>query len=318
MMYRNTRRRGALIASAAFFLPALVACGSSAAANGGGESGGRTPDTINVAQIPAENATEQAKANKPLFALLEKETGKKVNVVNVTSYAAVIEAQRAGKADVAVYGPASYAVAVKSGLKITPAGILVDTKDGKAAYKSYGIVPADSPIKSLADFRGKKVCFVDENSTSGYLYPMAGLQQAGIDAKKDVTPIFAGGHDASVLSVLKGQCDAGFAGDSMVDKTLVKQGKLKPGQLRVLWRSPDIPNSPVAISNDLAPELKDKLIDIFRHKANVDYMSAHGFCSGKDDCMPDGGYGYIPTTDARFDIVRQVCKEAGDESCSAG
>lgn len=316
-MFRNTRRPGALIATTALFPLVLAGCGSSAVAGDSEDSGGRTPDTINFAEIPAENATEQAKANKALFALLEKETGKKVNVVNVTSYAAVIEAQRAGKADVARYGPESYSIAVKSGLDITPAGITVTTKGAKAAYKSYGIVPADSPIKSLADFKGKRVCFVDENSTSGHLYPVAGLQKAGIDPKKGITPIFAGGHDASALSVLKGQCEAGFAGDSTIDKLLIKQGKLKPGQLRVVWKSADIPNSPVAVSNDLAPDLKNKLVDIFQHKANVDYMKAQGLCSGTDDCLPDGDWGYIPTTDAIFDIVRQVCKEAGDESCSA-
>lgn len=315
-MFRNTRRLGALIGTAALFPLVLAGCGSSAAAKDGNDSGGRTPDTINFAQIPSENATEQAKANKALFALLEKETGKKVNVVNVTSYAAVIEAQRAGKAEVAAYGPDSYVVAVKSGLKITPAGITVDTKGGKASYQSYGFVPAGSPIKTLADFKGKKVCFVDENSTSGHLYPVAGLQQAGVDPAKDITPIFAGGHDASVLSVLKGQCDAGFAYDTMVDKLLIEQGKLKPGQLRVVWKSVDIPNSPVAVSDDLAPDLKNKLIDVFQHKANVDYMKAQGLCSG-DDCLPGGGWGYIPTTDATFDIIRKVCKEAGVESCSA-
>lgn len=317
-MFRNSRRVTFALAVAALLPFALAACGSSAASENtaaAGGSGGRNPDTLNFAEIPSENATEQAKANKALFALLAKETGKKINVVNVTSYAAVIEAQRAGKADLAAYGPDSYVVAVKSGLKITPAGISVDTKGGKASYQSFGIVPADSPIKTLADFKGHKVCFVDPNSTSGHLYPVAGLQKVGINPEKDIKPIFAGGHDASVLSVLKGTCDAGFAYDTMVTKLLIQQGKLKPGQIRIVWKSADIPNSPVAVSDDLAPDLKNKLIDVFQHKANVDYMVAQGLCSG-DDCLPGGGYGYIPTTDANFNIIREVCKEAGEESCA--
>jgi phosphonate transport system substrate-binding protein len=313
-MSPNTRRARHFFVAAALLPFALAGCGASAAS--GSSAAGRDPGTLHIAQIPSENATEQAKANKALFALIEKETGKKVETVTVTSYAAVIESQRAGKSDVAFYGPDSYVAGVKSGLKVTPAGISVDTPGGKASYQSYAVVPADSPIKTLADFKGKTVCFVDPNSTSGHLYPVAGLQKAGLDPEKDLKAIYAGGHDASVLSVLKGDCDAGFAYDTMVDKLLPKQGKLKPGQLRIVWKSDAIPNSPVAISNDLTPALKDKLVDLFQHKANADYMAAQGLCTGLEDCMPGGGWGYIPTTDSTFDIIRHVCTSAKEESCA--
>ena len=117
-MVWNSRRAAVVLASA--LLPvALAACGSSAVddgggsgsgsnVNAGGDSGGKDPDTLHVAEIPSENATEQAKANKPLFDLLAKETGKKIQVSNVTSYAAAIESQRAGKSDIVFYGPDSY------------------------------------------------------------------------------------------------------------------------------------------------------------------------------------------------------------------
>lgn len=315
------KSRGAAVLLAAALLPmALVACGSSATDNqsnvGGGGSGGRNPESLHIAQIPSENAAEQAKANKALFDLLAKETGKKIEVVNVTSYAAAIESQRAGKSDIVFYGPDSAVVAEKSGVKLVLAGITVDTPGGKASYQSYGIVKADSPIKTLADFKGKKVCFVDPNSTSGHLYPVAGLQKAGIDTNKDIKPIFAGGHDASVLAVNSGQCDAGFAYDQMVDSLLIKQGKIKQGDIRIVWKSDPIPNSPVAISADLAPDLKNKLLDTFQHKANFDYMKANGYCTEQASCMPGGSWGYVPTTEATFDIVRQVCTAAKEESCA--
>jgi ABC-type phosphate/phosphonate transport system substrate-binding protein len=55
------------------------------------------------------------------------------------------------------------------------------------------VVPAESPIHDLASFRGHKVCFVDLNSTSGFLYPRAGLVTAGLNPDKDITPVMTGG-----------------------------------------------------------------------------------------------------------------------------
>lgn len=62
---------------------------------------------------------------------------------------------------------------------------------------------------------GKKVCFVDPSSTSGFLYPTAGLIEEGViasgseaDISAAVTPIYAGGRDASALAVKSGDCDA--------------------------------------------------------------------------------------------------------------
>jgi phosphonate transport system substrate-binding protein len=316
-MPQHARRLPLIVASAALLPLVLTACGSSAADNGGSSSGGsasgqnasagRNPDTLTFAEIPSENSTSLQQARQPLIKLLEKETGKKVVFQNATSYAAVIEAMRAKKADIAAFGPDSYVQAKDSGVDADVVATSVDTKGGSATYKSYGIVKADSPIKTLKDYAGKKVCFVDPASTSGYLYPMAGLEDAGVDTAKGITPVMAGGHDASVLSVMNGQCDAGFAYDTMVDKLLPSQGKLKKSDYRIVWKSSDIPNSPVAMAGDLDPSLKAKIQDVFDNKANSDYMVAHGFCDKASDCLEGGSWGYVKVADSLYDSVRQVC-----------
>ena len=105
---------------------------------------------------------------------------------------------------------------------IAPIGAIVDAPDDEPGYQSYGITQADNDeINGIEDFAGKNVCFVDPGSTSGFLYPSAGLLDAGIDPETDVTPVFAGGHDASVISVKNGDCDAGFAYDTMVTQQLI-------------------------------------------------------------------------------------------------
>ncbi|WP_031465410.1 phosphate/phosphite/phosphonate ABC transporter substrate-binding protein [Sciscionella sediminilitoris] len=288
----------------------LAACGSSAAQDSGS---GRDPGELVFASIPSENATSLQQEMHPLVAMLERETGKKIKVQNATNYAAVIEGQRAGKIDIAAYGPLSYVVAKANGVRITPIGAQVQRKGDPPQYRSYGLVKAGSPIKDLAGFNGKKVCFVDPNSTSGYLYPKAGLTEAGVDPDKGISPVMSGGHDASALAVANGQCDAGFAYDSMVDKLLPQRGQLPKNALRVVWKSAMIPGSPIAISDNLPGQTKHQLTQAFAGKANADYLRTKGFCSG--NCDIQGYWGYAPVTDKDFDSVRKVCAITKDVQC---
>ena len=78
----------------------------------------------------------------------------------------------------------------------------------------------------------------------------------------------------------------------------------------MVWKSEEIPGSPVAVSDDLTPALQKKITDAFQQKANTDYMKAHGFCKGDGDCLPDGGWGYVKV-DAAYDSVREVCDDPG-------
>jgi phosphonate transport system substrate-binding protein len=304
-----------LLASSAAALLVVSACGQSGTVGSAG-SGSRNPDTLVFAAVPSEESDSLQAGFDPIIAMIEKETGKTIEFQNATDYAAVIEGMRAGKVDIAQFGPFSYVLARNQGAPVTPVGAQVDGPDEEPGYQSYGIVPAGSPITDLAGYRGKKVCFVDPSSTSGYLYPTAGLLEAGIDPTKDIEPIFAGGHDASVLAVKSGQCDAGFAYDSMVDLQLIEKGSLQPGEITTLWKSETIPGSPLAIADDLDPELKNTLTRLITEQANVDYLKANGFCSGDCKLGDEESWGYKAVDDALYNGVRKVCGVTKNKSCT--
>lgn len=180
----------------------------------------------------------------------------------------------------------------------------------------------NAAVSTLADFRGRKVCFVDPGSTSGFLYPTAGLIESKViasgseaDLSTGVQPIYAGGHDASALAIAAGDCDAGFAFDTMVDKTLVEKGDLKPGQLKTVWKSETIAGSLFAANNELGAEIVDKLKTIFIEKANAEYMTEQGFCTGECRITDERIWGVAPATDADYDGVRHVCEVTGSEKC---
>ncbi|MGW3485085.1 phosphate/phosphite/phosphonate ABC transporter substrate-binding protein [Rhodococcus indonesiensis] len=314
------RRATAATALAAGLAVTLTACGGSDpdAVNARG-----FPETLTLAAIPAENSADLQASYDPLIALLEQETGSEVEFIQASDYAGVVEGIIAGNVDLAFFGPFAYVVAGVNGADVTPLGAVVQEAGGEAGYRSYGLTRADNAdINRIEDFGGKSVCFVDPGSTSGFLYPTAGLIEAGVIASgteqavaAGVEPVYAGGHDASALAVAAGDCDAGFAFDTMVDETMIASGDLKEGELKRVWESETIAGSLFVANNSLGADTVDRLRTVFVDKANADYMRAQGFCEGECRITDERAWGVVPATDADYDGVRDVCTLTESDKC---
>lgn len=284
------------------------------------------PDRITLAAVPAENSADMRASYDPLIAMLEKETGSTIEFVQASDYAGVVEGMIAGNVDLAFFGPFAYVVAGLNGAQLTPLGAVIEAQGAEPGYQSYGLARSDNAaIDGLEDFAGKKVCFVDPGSTSGFLYPTAGLIEAGVirsgseaDISAAMTPIYAGSHDASALSIKNGDCDAGFAFDSMVDETMVQKGDLAPGDLKTVWKSEMIAGSVFAANDALGAETIDKLRTIFTEKVNGTVLAAEGFCEG-DGCLitDERAWGVVRVDDSAYDGVRKVCEVTGSAKCKA-
>ena len=106
---------------------------------------------------------------------MEKVTGKKVVFFPVQSNAAQIEAMRSGRLHVAGFNTGSQSD--RGELR----GLRAVRHDGGARTAAFGyemeiIVPADSPIKTPADLKGKKLAFTAPTSNSGFKAPSALLE----------------------------------------------------------------------------------------------------------------------------------------------
>lgn len=318
MMPRSMSRTATGLLAAASLLM-VTACGEGAVSSTSDAPAGAGDDTFVFAAVPSEESQSLQSQYEVIIELLEQETGKTVEFQNATDYSAVIEGQRAGKIDLAGYGPFPYKIAKDSGVPIEPIASPVDAPDEEPGYKSHAWAPADSDIASLADFKGKKICFVDPASTSGYLYPSAGLLEAGIDPKEDIEPIMAGGHDASAIAIDSGQCDAGFAYDE-IPSMLVESGQLEEGALESIWESEMIMGSPLAMNTEsLDAETQDAIRTALTEKANVEYLVESGICEDEESCvLPEySTWGFVPVTDEDYDGVRRVCETTEAEACNA-
>ncbi len=276
------------------------------------------PDKLIMGAVPSEESTALQESYAKLLEVLEADLGLKVEFFQATDYAGIIEAQVAGRVDLAQYGPFSYVIAKNNGAQIAPIGALVGAPDEEPGYQSYGITRGDNAaVTTLADFAGKTVCFVDPGSTSGYLYPSAGLLAEGIDPEAGVSAIFAGGHDASVLSVANGDCEVGFAFDAMVDTQLIESGDIAEGDIKTVWKSETIAGSPLAVRTDLPESLVAEINRIVLEEANTDRLIERGICADAETCglTDEDSWGWIPVDDEFYDGVRFVCEQTGAAAC---
>jgi len=253
---------------------------------------------LRVGAIPAEDAQKTRENYQSLAKYLEKKTGLPVEIFVATDYSGVIEAMRAGKLDIAMFGPFSYVLAAD---KANAEAFAVEIRKGSGtSYKSLVVTNPDSGITKLQDVKGRTYAFVDPASTSGNLIPRSFYKKNDINPDKDFKSVmYAGGHDAAALAVKNRKVDAASM-DDITYGNMKEKGLISDQDVKVIFQSDPIPGSPWAWRKDLPEDLKGKLKDAFMNVAKADQaaLSAYG---GKVE-------GYADAKDANYDVIRDTAK----------
>ena len=254
---------------------------------------------LRVAMIPDVNPSRIIRDAKPLVAYLERETGREVALTVPTNYAAVVEAMVNDQVDFAYLGAFTYVQAhARAGV------VPVVQREIDRRFHSLLITRADSPIRQLADLKGKQFAFGDVNSTSGHLMPSYFLRAAGYDPKAFFgRVIYSGGHDATAFAVANGKVDAG-AIDETVYRRLLEKGVIKPGQLRVFYTTPAFVDYVWAARKGLPAPVRERLKQAFL-KLDADTPSDKvllGLLRGEK---------FVPANDADYDRVREAARAVG-------
>ncbi len=220
------------------------------------QSLGSAENPLRMMFVPSGDAQVILKGGREIGQFLQKETGLYFKTSVATSYAAVVEAMGAGKVDIGWLATFSYVLAHdKYGVEL----LLVVQRFGSPFYRGQIMVRADSGIKNLAGLKGKRFAFVDPASTSGHLYPKTLLLSQGFDPELFFNKsVFAGSHNAVVLSIYKGAVDGGAA----YDGSRAAVAKIFPDvfdKVKVLTYTKEIPNDTVSVRKELSENLKVKI-----------------------------------------------------------
>ena len=220
----------------------------------------QNPATLIFSYTPVEDPAVYENVFDDFMTHLAKVTGKKVRWFPAESYAAQVEALRSGRLHIAgvATGPTPYAVNLAGFEPI----VSMMKPDGSIGYKLQVITHKDSPIKSIADLKGKRVAHVTPSSNSGDLAPRALFTSMGVTPGKDYEVLFSGKHDNSIMGVVNKDYDAAPVASTVVDR-MQARGMFKAGDLRVVYESAPFPRTAFGVPYNLDPTLKAKIKEAF-------------------------------------------------------
>ncbi len=236
------------------------------------------PETLVFSFQKQKNPDEIQATAKTVAEFLTAKLGKKVEVLVPTSYGTTAQGLISKKVHVAYMDSLPYLLASsETELEIA----VVEKRKERTEYDSLIVVAKDSPIKTIADLKGKSIAFTSQTSTSGFLFPYAKLIQDKAIKKADDLKVFfseivyAGGYDKALLAVATGQTDAAAFSDYAFEgpKADIYGSAENRAKLRVLARIPGVPTHLVTTSKSLSPELRKKireaLLDLGKEKPEL-------------------------------------------------
>lgn len=252
---------------------------------------------LNIAMSPSQSSDEQREKRQLLADYLQEQLGIPVNIEIPQEYDIAIDLIAEGKVQMAYLGPFSYVKARQRNSQLEPLVAYIDKRTGRPWYTSSIVVDTQRGIQTLQDIKGKRVGFVNQSSTSGYLVPAAHLISQKINFDQDFAAIhYAGSHNENVLALESGQVDAIGINKPTFLKAQ-KSGQLPLEKYQMIWESDPIPNAPIVISRQIPASLKRNLQEAFIN-APRDLAALSG---AKSD-------GYTLVQDQDYDPIRKLQK----------
>lgn len=225
--------------------------------------------------VPSGETGKITKAGTAIADCLNKMTGLSFEIEVGTSFGASIEAMGAEKAHVGFLNTFSVLLA-REKYQIVPAlAVLrkyntndVDPDKDQAGqlqpfYKGQFIASEASGVKAFEDLKGKTFCFVDPNSTSGYIIPRIILLSKGVNPDTDFAAINnAGSHDNVAIAVYKGDCDAGVTYIDVLTDSAANLAEKYPDiteKVKPFAVTDKIPSDGVQYIKSLDPAIQDAI-----------------------------------------------------------
>jgi phosphonate transport system substrate-binding protein len=92
---------------------------------------------------------------------------------------------------------------------------------GGAPIHGVIAVRADSPARSLADLRGRRIAFPSREAFVAYAVPVTALREAGV---RDYEPVFAGNQDGALAQLKAGAVEAAAVNSRFMESFAAQQG----------------------------------------------------------------------------------------------
>lgn len=221
----------------------------------------KLPQQLVFGLITPRNPELTLKNWNPFIDRMEKALGIPIERLTFAAQADLVKEFVDGRVDLAWLGNAPALDIVEANKGSVFAAMVVQ---GKTAYRSVLITHRDSPLRSLNDVHQMAPQLVfgdgDPKSTSGHIVPkyFAFVKKGVNDPSKLFKDIKRGSHESNQQAVLRREVDVATNNTSELDNFRTAKPD-QASQIRVIWESPDIPESPMVWSHEIPSALKTKI-----------------------------------------------------------
>ncbi len=256
--------------------------------------GARASQQLTLLIHPYLPPEELHKRFTPLANYLTKEIDKQVTIKISRDYPEHIDAVGSEQMDLAYMGPSAYVEMTRKYGKKTL--LACQEINGKPFLHGIIFTKADSPITTLAGLAGKRVAFVDHESTMGYFIPRVMLQEAGVEMKQLLQADFLRSHPNVALAVLDGYYEAGAVKD---ETFYTYQGR----GLRMLAKSPAVHEHIFLAASHLSAPLITKVRQALHRLREPRILTA----------IQTTLTGLVPVKDEDYDSLRTIMQSVPQE-----
>jgi phosphonate transport system substrate-binding protein len=244
-------------------------------------------DELQFGSVAMDVPSVMHKRLTPLTRYLSQSLEQPVTLKLSKNMPAAINDVSSGTVELAYLTPVAY---IKSHQKGNTQLIAKTVTKGRGSFKLMIVVKENSPIKTLADLKGRSFAFGDKAA----LLQRAVVVGSGTKLESLGNYEFLGHYDNIVRAVLHGEFDAGILKDTMAYKW---EGK----GIRILYASDDLPPYNIAASKNVSPEMLEKLKKAFLEldASNQEHKKVIKALDKKYD-------GFAATSDAEYDVVRKL------------
>ncbi len=252
-------------------------------------------DPLPIGWAPTVDHDILLKEMRPFHDYLEQATGRPIPFKLASDYADLARMLDEGEVAFAVMPPLLYIRTKAAQPDIRLLGI--KEFDGGTHSDALLLVRTDANIMGLSDLEGKRFCYIDEFSTSGYFLPRQYIRRAGYDPDTFFSEIImSGDHFQALRDLTADKCDATatysgafLSGDEFGIRT---------GQIRQLAITGYIPQDVMVAGAEIEPVIRQKI-----QRAVLDFDPV------KHLNIPRLGdnqrlTGFSPGDDSGFDVLR--------------
>lgn len=189
---------------------------------------------------------------------LSRTLGRPVRAVSVSSYEGMHRAIKEGQVDVAfLSGKLALDTVLENDMSVVAR---VERIDGAHGYRSVLVARRDGAVPDLASVlkqpRRWRFARGEELSVSGYMVPEVQLfAKQGIDSGRAFRSVTIDSHENNALAVVNGEVD--LATNNTADLArFANRFPREHAQLKILWRSEEIPHAVLVASNRLGDQAR--------------------------------------------------------------